>query len=78
MINLAYPDHSGFDTKIYNNWLEFYPDVQELVPEKGEAPVTKGLPVHITVYKDADHAYYMFTRQSISGILLLLNNIPIQ
>ena len=49
MIDPSYPDHSMFETKEYDNWKEFYPDAQELVPEKSEMPSPKGLPARITV-----------------------------
>jgi hypothetical protein len=31
----------------------------------------------MTVYVDADHAYDVVTRRSISGILVMLNNTPV-
>ena len=78
MIDPSYPDHSMFETKEYDNWKEFYPDAQELVPEKSEMPSPKGLPARITVYKDADHAHDVLTRRSVSGILLMINNTPVR
>ena len=78
MIDPSYPDHSMFETKEYDNWKEFYPDAQELIPEKSEMPSPKGLPARITVYKDADHAHDVLTRRSVSGILLMINNTPVR
>ncbi len=78
MIDPAYPNHSGFDVKEYDHWQEFYPDASELIPDKNEMPIPRGPPACITVYKDADHAHDMLTRQSVSGILLLINNTPVR
>jgi hypothetical protein len=38
----------------------------------------KGTRVRMTVYVDADHAHYLVTRRSITGILVMLNNTPIR
>jgi hypothetical protein len=32
----------------------------------------------MTIYVDADHAHDLFTRRSITGILIILNNTPIR
>jgi hypothetical protein len=58
------------------NWMEFYPDVSEEIPK--DLPPEKGLRVRITVYVDADHAHDLVTRRSITGILFMINNIPIR
>jgi hypothetical protein len=34
--------------------------------------------VRMTVYVDADHAHDLGTRRSITGILVMLNNMPIR
>jgi hypothetical protein len=58
------------------NWMEFYPDSGEeiskdLHPEKGPR-------VRMTVYVDVDHAHDLVTRRPITGIHVLLNNMPIR
>lgn len=58
-----------------NEWIEFYPDAEEEIPSKFPEP--KGKAIQITVYKDADHAFDLVTRRSVTGILLYLNNTPI-
>jgi hypothetical protein len=42
-----------------------------ILPEKGPR-------VRMTVYVDADHAHDLVTRISITGILVMLNNMPIR
>ena len=78
MIDPNYPDHASFDTPEYNQWQEFYPDAQELLPDKAETPNPKGKPVRITFYKDADHAHDILTQRSVTGILLFVNNTPVK
>ena len=34
--------------------------------------------MHVTVYKDAEHAHDVLTRRSVSGILLFINNTPVK
>jgi len=58
------------------DWKEFYPDAVENIPKDRSEP--KGKLCTITCYVDAYHARDMVTRRSVSGILLLLNNIPVQ
>jgi hypothetical protein len=57
-------------------WVEFYPDASEDIPK--DLPPEKGPRVRMTVYVDADHAHYLVTRRSITGILVMLNNTPIR
>ena len=78
MIDPNYPDHAKFQTPEYDQWQEFYPDAQELVPDKSETPPFKGKPVHITVYKDANHVHDVLTRRSVSAILHFINNTPVK
>jgi hypothetical protein len=58
------------------NWAELYPDACEDIPE--DMPIPKGAIVSIIVYVDADHARDKVTRRSVTGILLLINNTPLQ
>ena len=78
IIDPKYPDHAQFDVADYDNWKEFYPDVEEMVPKDDERPKPKGPKVRITVYKDADHAHDLVTRRSVTGVLLFLNNTPVR
>ena len=61
IIDPKYPDHSQFDVADYDQWKEFYPDAEEMVPGIDKRPATKGPKVRITVYKDADHAHDVVT-----------------
>ena len=78
VIDPKYPDHSQFNVATYDQWREFYPDAEEMLPEKGETPQPKGPKIRITVYKDSDHAHDVVTRRSVTGVLLLLNNTPVK
>jgi hypothetical protein len=59
----------------HSNWMEFYADASE-IPK--DLPPEKGTRVRMTVYVDADHAHDLFTRISITGILVMLNNTPVK
>jgi len=78
MIDPKYPDHSQFDIADYEQWSEFYPDAEEIIPGESERPTPTGPKVRITVYKDADHAHDILTRRSVTGVLLFLNNTPVK
>jgi hypothetical protein len=56
--------------------MELYPDASEEIPK--DLPPEKGTRVRMTIYADADHAYDLVTRISITGILVMLNNAPIR
>jgi hypothetical protein len=58
------------------NWAEMYPDAVEDVPT--DMPIPKGSLVEISTYVDADHARDQVTRRSVTGVLLLINNTPLQ
>jgi hypothetical protein len=58
------------------NWSEVYPDAVEDLPK--DMPEPKGQKVTITVYVDTDHACDQLTRRSVTGVLLLINNTPLQ
>ena len=53
-----------------------YPDAKEDIPT--DMPKPKGRICTITTYVDADHARDKVTCRSVSGVLMLLNNTPIQ
>jgi hypothetical protein len=76
IIDTSYPDHSVYLVEDHSNWMEFYPDAEEEIPK--DLPPEKGTRVRMTVYVDADHAHDLFTRRSITGILVILNNKPIR
>jgi hypothetical protein len=55
-----------------NDWIEFYPDAEEELPPSFPEP--KGQSVQITLYKDADYAFDLVTRRSVTGIFAYFNN----
>jgi hypothetical protein len=76
IIETSYPDHSVYPVEDHSNWMKFYPDVAEEIPK--DFPCEKGPRVRMIVYIDADHAHDLVTRRSITGILVMLNSIPIR
>jgi hypothetical protein len=76
IIDTTYPDHSIFPVEDHYNWMEFYPDAEEEIPN--DLPAPKGSKVRMTVYVDADHAHDLVTRRSITGILVMLNNTSVR
>jgi hypothetical protein len=79
IVDINYPDHSAFPIEDHSNWMEFYPDAEEEIPKYLSAPKgPKGPKVRMTVYVDDDHAHYLVTRRSITGILVMVNNTPVR
>ena len=78
MIDPNYPNHDQFESNTFDNWKEFYPEAQEMLPDEQSKPDYLGPPIRITVYKDSDHAHDLVTRRSVTGILLLVNNTPVK
>jgi hypothetical protein len=76
IIDTSYPDHSVYPVEDHSNWMEFYPDASEEIPN--DLRPEKGPRVRMTVYIDADHAHDLVTRRSITGILVMLNNTSIR
>jgi hypothetical protein len=76
IIDTSYPDHSVYPIEDHSNWVEFYQDAGEAIPK--DLSPEKGPRVRMTVNVDADHAYDLVTRRSITGILVMLNNTPIR
>jgi hypothetical protein len=76
IIDTSYPDYSMYPVEYHSNRMEFYPDAGEDIPK--DLPPEKGPRVRMTVYVDADHEHDLFTRISITGILVILNNTPIR
>jgi hypothetical protein len=56
--------------------MEFYPDGSEEIPK--DLLPEKGPRVRMTVYVDANHANDLIIRISNTGILVMLNNMPIR
>ena len=75
LIDPSYPDHSKYPTDEYK-WMEFYPDAEEELPR--QMPEPKGKAARITCYVDADHAHDKVTHRSVTGVLLLVNNMPVK
>lgn len=72
--HLAYCDHSQYDAPDYS-WTEFYPDATEEMPDHMPKPL--GRAARITCFVDADYAHDVVTRRSVTGTLLLVNNMPV-
>ena len=70
------PDHSIYPIQYHPNWKDFYPEIGEEFPN--DLPSPKGPKVRMTVYVDVDHAHDLVTKRSITGILVNLNNNPVQ
>ncbi len=75
MVDPNYLDHSLYETEDYS-WTEFYPDAEEELPE--DMPEPRGKPARTTTYVDADHAHDTVTRRSVSGVLHLINSMPVK
>jgi hypothetical protein len=76
MVDSSCPDHSQHTISDLDNWKEFYPDAEEDIPPA--MPKPKGKPAQVTCYVDADHAHDVVTRKSVTGILIMINNMPIK
>jgi hypothetical protein len=74
LVDPSMPDHSQYDTPDYS-WTEFYPDATEEMPDHMPKPL--GRAARITCFVDDDHAHDVVTRRSVTGILLLVNNMPV-
>ncbi len=59
----------------HDDWMDFYGEVIEEDPPN--MPVPLGNPVQMSCFVDADHAGNKVTRQSHTGIFILLNNTPV-
>ena len=77
MIDPKCPDHSQFDVAHHDQWKEFCPDVEEMMPGVNESPPPMGPKVRITAHKDSDHAHDVLTRRSVTGVPLFLNDTPV-
>ena len=78
IIDPKYPDHSQFDTADYDQWKEFYPDAEEMIPDANERPSPLGPKLRITMCENIEHTHDLVTRRSVTGILLFLNNTSME
>ena len=71
------PQHPDIDEYAFSNyeWYDFYRDAREQVSNDMSLP--RGHAVSTHCFVDADHASNTVTRRSQTGILILLNKIPI-
>ena len=69
------PIRKNLEKKNDSNWTEFYPDAIEDLPL--DRPKPKGASITITCFVDADHARDKVTRRSVTGMVCLLGNTPI-
>jgi hypothetical protein len=76
VINSLYRDNSKFVSKDYENWKELYPDASEEMPFNMPEPY--GKKVRISCYVDANLAHDTMTRQSVTAILVFINNTPMR
>ena len=69
------PDYSAYPKQEYD-WTRIYGNVQEVVPE--DAPEPLGSWVTLTHYVDANLFHDMVTGRSVTGILTLINQTPLE
>ena len=76
VFDTSFPSTEGLEWEEHPNWKDVYPDAEEELPY--DMPESKGSPMRITCYVDADHAHDVVTRRSVTGIVLLINNTPVR
>jgi hypothetical protein len=76
IIDTSNPRHSEYPVEERPNGKDVYTDAEEEI--LNDLPMSKGPKVWLTVYLDADYAHDLFTRQSITGILVMFNNTSIR
>jgi hypothetical protein len=59
-----------------HNWQKFYPGMTEELPPGMPEPL--GASPNTMAYVDADHAHDHLTRRLVTGILLMMNGMPIR
>ena len=69
------PDFSSIPNQLYDWTRSVYGDCKEVIPE--DAPEPLGKPVLQTTYVDANLAHNYLTGKSVTGILHLLNQTPV-
>jgi hypothetical protein len=68
-------DERTFAAVDQREWVEFYGDVCEELPQN--MPEPRGNAVDITCFVDANHAGNLVTRRSHTGVLIFVQNAPI-
>lgn len=68
-------NESSFSDAKIGDWQEIYGQLAEELPPS--MPESKGSPVVITCFVDANHAGNIVTRRSHTGIIVFVNNAPI-
>jgi hypothetical protein len=71
------PNHVDWDEEQFKkfDWTDFYGNIKEALPPN--APASRGNPVQIYVFVDANHASNKIMRRSQTGVLIYLNRSPI-
>jgi hypothetical protein len=70
------PTHEGYDEVIQHNWESVYDNANEEMPP--DMPIPKGKYVRTTSYVDANLMHCLVTGRSMTGIIHLINQTPIQ
>ena len=73
VIDPTLPDHHQFPCDDLSTWRDLYPDALE--ERFADAPTPKGSCMHITIWVDADHARDKVTCRSVTGVVVMLNNV---
>ena len=69
------PERTNGD-KVEHNWSKIYPySSEQILPDM---PNTKGKTVTVSAYFDTNNAHDKFNNRPVSGIILFLNNTPVQ
>ena len=76
VIDPTLPDHHQFPYDDLSTWRDLYPDAQEELPK--DAPEPKGSCMRITIWVDADHARDKVTCRSVTGVVVMLNNVIVK
>ena len=59
-----------------SEWQEIYKNLAEELPLN--MPEPRGYPVELTCFVDANHAGNVITRRPHTGIIIFVNNAPVQ
>jgi hypothetical protein len=60
IVDVIKPNNSLYSIDYHSNWIEFYPDTGEKIPE--DLPTKKDPRLRMTVYVMADHAHDLVTK----------------
>ena len=75
IFDFEYPEITHAD-KVENNWSKMYPYYSEYILPY--MPNTKGKNATVSAYFYANHDHDLVTNRPVSGIILFLNNTPVQ